>query len=993
MANKEKIVILGGGVGAMTAAYQLTQFDDWQNRFDITIYQMGWRLGGKCASGRNAAVGQRIEEHGLHVWAGFYDNAIKLMKACYAEANAQGIDGLFPSYDDAFKPFNNVVLGEKVRGKWVPWHVQPPNNDAVAGEGGVFLSPWDYFRMALDMLKDLFEHNPLASGLLKDVTELDMPDWAESIFSALVPSATEVNTRLLQLHRLVHGVSFIPLRHEALHHRAILFLLDEFVEELHDAYKTNLVKDHDVRRLVHIADLALAALRGVIVDRVLYEGFDVIDNEEISAWLKKHGAHKKSLESACVRAIYDYAFGFSQGTTDYAHRAIAAGTSLKGMCRLAFTYKGSFFYEMQAGMGDTVFTPFYKLLKSQGVKFEFFHKLTAVEAGNEALKITRVKLQKQADLVVPEYDPLVRVHNLDCWPSQPDYAQLQQGPQLQAEHIDLESSWADWAGVGEVELELGVDFDKVILGVPIGGLAEIAQDLAQKDPRWDDMLREVKTTRTLAMQLWLKRTAAQLDWPFGETILTGYEDDFNTWADLSHLLVEEDWPTGSKPASVAYFCGPMDDDPNQPPYSDHGYPARERDKVEAQAKSWIEQHAAWMWPQIVDSNGDIDWDQLVSVNGVSGEALLKEQYFRANIDGSERYVLSVPKSTQYRIRSDQSGFENLFLAGDWTYNGINAGCVEAAAMSGMRAAAALAQQTVDIVGEDFTHAAPLPPNQWRPSKLLTFRAQNQSWPWSSLYGMAQTSGANAVFGLPTATVAAMLPDGLVLAPQTLTGPGEHPVIILFGWQDAVRPNIFPGGINYKEFIIAVPYVQHSDPVLRAEVPGPFITMPLLYLNKDFPIWLGIYGYGYPKKKARIMADEDSYEVRNINTGEPIISATYTAAGPTGSEMEYPKFKLTREPYSLPMISKNKLGWQYSFYDFALGQAMIQPVNMSIKIYNNQAAGLPTGLHQIPGIQANGLGGFFVATGSTINNPLQSWHLKNLITKQSENPDPDILPYP
>ncbi len=993
MANKEKVVILGGGVGAMTAAYQLTQFDDWQNRFDITIYQMGWRLGGKCASGRNAAAGQRIEEHGLHVWAGFYDNAIKLMKSCYAQANDQGIDGLFTSYDEAFKPFNNVVLAEKLGNKWIPWHVQPPLNDAIPGEGGVFLSPWDYFRMALDMLKDLFEKNAQASSLLSNIAVPDMPDWLEGLFAAVVPSASQANTRLHQLHKLVHGVSFLPGRHEAVHHQAMLFLLDELVDELQDAYSSKLVQDNDVRRLIHIADLSLAALRGVIVDDVLTQGFEVIDDEEISAWLKKHGAHKKSLNSVCVRAIYDYAFGFSHGTPDYQHRAIAAGTSLRGMCRLAFTYKQAFFFEMQAGMGDTVFTPFYKLLKSQGVKFKFFHKVTGIESGDQALKITTVKLQRQADLAVSEYDPLVRVHNLDCWPSEPDYAQLQQGQQIKNAGVNLESSWADWSGVGDVELKLGVDFDKVILGIPVGGLGEIAQDLAAKDARWDDMLREVKTARTLAMQLWLKSTAAQLDWPFGKAILTGYEDDFNTWADLSHLLAEEDWPASSKPASVAYFCGPMDDDPNQPPYSDHGYPAQERDKVEAQAKGWIEHHAAWMWPQIVKANGDIDWDQLVSVNGVSGEALLKEQYFRANIDPSERYVLSVPKSTKYRIRSDQSGFNNLFLAGDWTYNGINAGCVEAAAMSGMRAAAGLAQETVDIVGEDFTHAAPLPPNQWRPAPLLTNRAQNQSWPWSSLYGMAQTSGANAVFGLPAADVAKTLPKGLELAPQTLTGPGQHPIIILFGWQDRVRPNIFPGGVDYKEFIIAVPYVQHADPKLRKQVPGPFIYMPRLYLNKDFPIWLGVYGYGYKKEKARIMADEDSYEVRNIKTGAPIISATYTAAGPTGSEMEYPKFKLTREPYSLPMISWNLLGWQYSFYDFALGQARIQPVSMSIKIYNNEAAGLPAGLHQIPGIQANGLGGFFVATGSTITNPLQSWHLKKLIKKQSEDPDPEILPYP
>ena len=46
---------------------------------------MGWRLGGKGASGRNAAHGSRIEEHGLHIWFGFYDNAFLTMRQCYEE--------------------------------------------------------------------------------------------------------------------------------------------------------------------------------------------------------------------------------------------------------------------------------------------------------------------------------------------------------------------------------------------------------------------------------------------------------------------------------------------------------------------------------------------------------------------------------------------------------------------------------------------------------------------------------------------------------------------------------------------------------------------------------------------------------------------------------------------------------------------------------------------------------------------------------------------
>lgn len=82
-----KIAILGGGVGSMTAAYCLTNPgpDGKRPDHDITVYQLGWRLGGKGASGRNAREGNRIEEHGLHIWMGFYANAFRMIRDVYGE--------------------------------------------------------------------------------------------------------------------------------------------------------------------------------------------------------------------------------------------------------------------------------------------------------------------------------------------------------------------------------------------------------------------------------------------------------------------------------------------------------------------------------------------------------------------------------------------------------------------------------------------------------------------------------------------------------------------------------------------------------------------------------------------------------------------------------------------------------------------------------------------------------------------------------------------
>jgi uncharacterized protein with NAD-binding domain and iron-sulfur cluster len=91
MMEKKKVLILGGGVGAMTAAFELTRAPSWKDNFDITICQMGWRLGGKGASGRDLNNRARIEEHGLHLWFGFYENAFELIRLAYEEVNRLGL--------------------------------------------------------------------------------------------------------------------------------------------------------------------------------------------------------------------------------------------------------------------------------------------------------------------------------------------------------------------------------------------------------------------------------------------------------------------------------------------------------------------------------------------------------------------------------------------------------------------------------------------------------------------------------------------------------------------------------------------------------------------------------------------------------------------------------------------------------------------------------------------------------------------------------------
>ena len=84
------------------------------------------------------------------------------------------------------------------------------------------------------------------------------------------------------------------------------------------------------------------------------------------------------------------------------------------------------------------------------------------------------------------------------------------------------------------------------------------------------------------------------------------------------------------------------------------------------------------------------------------EARFASQFWTANVNPSDRYALSLPGSSAYRISPLDHTYDNLTIAGDWTDCGFNVGCVEAAVMSGRLAAHAISRLPAleDIVGYD-----------------------------------------------------------------------------------------------------------------------------------------------------------------------------------------------------------------------------------------------------------------------------------------------------
>jgi uncharacterized protein with NAD-binding domain and iron-sulfur cluster len=659
---KQKIAILGGGMAALTAAFEITNAPGWEQEFDVTVYQMGWRLGGKGASGRNADHYQRIEEHGLHILLGFYENAFRVLKACYDELGRPPGSPL-ATWQDAFKPHNYVVLMEKMKSGWVPWAMDFPPNSDVPGSGGVMPSPWAMIEMMIGWIKQLFEQSK------------HLPDE---------PSGWDKVEEHLGLGRAGH--------------LGLLGEIRKLRDWLHGSLDEKIETDADFRRVFVTIDLGIAATIGMIEDRLIFPPHDwfSIDALDFRAWLAKHGAHAVSVDSAYIRGMYDLGFSLPG--------QVGAGTALHGILRMVWTYKGAVFWKMQAGMGDTIFAPLYLVLRRRGVSFRFFQRVDELQLSDDRTVVERVVVGQQATLADAVYDPLVDVLGLPCWPSEPRYHQLAEGDALRASGADLEDWWTDWKDPAPPRvLQRGVDFDRVVLGCSIASFPYIAKELIAASPKFATMVEKVGTTQTQALQLWMSTDLAGLGWTLPSPVLDGYEEPMDTWADMTHLLPREAWPPEATPKNLAYLCSPLPDHEPPPPRGEHGYAQRQAARVRKGAEEWLDTQIRPLWPNAArsDDPDGLDWDLLVAPGSPAiGPARLDTQYWLATLNPSDRYVLALPGSVDHRLRTDESGFGNLLLAGDYIRTGMNVGCVEAATMGGMHASHAICGRPEEIIDDE-----------------------------------------------------------------------------------------------------------------------------------------------------------------------------------------------------------------------------------------------------------------------------------------------------
>lgn len=656
------IAILGGGLGGLAAAYELTSHPRWFERYRITVYQKGWRLGGKGASGRGP--NGRIEEHGLHCFWGFYDNAFSMLRACYGEIDRQ--TGPIRSLKDAFIKLSSVWFIDSTGGRYRYYEMHFPENAEEPGCGPRVTE------MAVDELLARYVRG--LREMLGDVAEV-----RERFEAAL---GGDLDHRLTQLAStfasLLAGVDggLSARAHDVLDRLATTPAPPRPAADDDDAYR------HWV--FFQGVKFAVIVISGLLRDGMprSLEGFSDYDDEDLRAWLKRHDADDELLASPIVTGLYNASFCYPGG--DFSRGDLAAGVSLRAVLLMGLRYRGSFMWKMRASMGDTVFAPIYEALVRRGqegdrqtglegsLRFEFFHRVRRLSLDADGRTIDAIDLDRQARVRGGGYAPLEELTGLPCWPAEPFYEQLVDGESYRG--FDLESDFCTKPPVESITLRRGRGFDHVVLAIPVAALRTICAPLVAASSAWRDMVDRVRTIRTKSFQVWLRASDAQAAWQSAHRIMTDvYENDFNSIADMFQTLPFEAW-SDEQPAGVMYFSTAMRDDPNEPSAPDDAYPKTQDDLVRDQAHAWLSKWQKGIFPWMG--------------NAYDPSAFVGE-YFRANISADQRYTLSVAGSTRYRLSPGGSGFDNLFLAGDWTKSMLDLGCAENATSSGLEAGRAL----------------------------------------------------------------------------------------------------------------------------------------------------------------------------------------------------------------------------------------------------------------------------------------------------------------
>ena len=171
------------------------------------------------------------------------------------------------------------------------------------------------------------------------------------------------------------------------------------------------------------------------------------------------------------------------------------------------------------------------------------------------------------------------------------------------------------------------------------------------------MIERVDTVATQAMQLWLSPNLAGLEWPLPSTLVVNYESPGANWLDASQVIPFERLP--SQIGSVAYFRSVLQDPPMIPADGPSTFPRISAAASSRPINAGSSSMPRTLWPALAgiaagppSSTGNCS---TIRNRIAAPPAAPGWHYFRANVEPSDRFVLSSVDATRFRLRRIQGG--------------------------------------------------------------------------------------------------------------------------------------------------------------------------------------------------------------------------------------------------------------------------------------------------------------------------------------------------
>ena len=117
--TRTRIAILGGGPAAMATAFELTRTPELRARYEVDLYQIGWRprrqLDAPPAATAPRAAATRSTA--CTCWSGFYHNVFDQLRPLYAEWAEVSPATAIP-FEQAFRGHNRFTLMQPDGDSW-----------------------------------------------------------------------------------------------------------------------------------------------------------------------------------------------------------------------------------------------------------------------------------------------------------------------------------------------------------------------------------------------------------------------------------------------------------------------------------------------------------------------------------------------------------------------------------------------------------------------------------------------------------------------------------------------------------------------------------------------------------------------------------------------------------------------------------------------------------------------------------------------------------